>query len=1189
MSRRRNYALALLTVVTLLLTLNLWLQTESGIRWLLHGASSALAGELEVSTVKKQGDEIILQQLRYHDTTLELKADSLALSWQPWRLLSATVLIDKLHGQNLSVKMTPGEAPGPAFEGIILPLRLVLKEARLDKLLIEQGDTNQPLLVDSLALKATYWGHALSIDQLSIAALNSDLLTTGELDTMAPYPIRLESHWHSSYLQSERLEGTAHLTGSLHKLSASGQLAITGGEVDGLRASWEAHYQDQQITLPRISVIPPTGKGEIGMTAKLSWRAGPLSYQLSGKLNALSWPAAEPNIHLEQGEFTLNGSDLEYQLNATAALTGQQLPPSRWQLRGRGDNTHFLAEHLEGKLLGGSVIAHGEVQRSDHWAWSSKITASAINPAKQWRDWPGSLNGTAQIHGSYRNTLKLEVAPLQVDGMLRERRVSLRSALQLDGNAVKVELLSVNAGNARLQGHLTLDQQLVAELSLHAPDVAEIWPAASGKVEAQLKVSGPRQQPRLVGQLQARELRLEQTGIAALKAGVDIDLAGASPWSLTADASGVQAGSAMLDKLGPLTASLRGSGNADNHQLKLTAKAGQQSLVTTVNGSWQQPHWLGEITTLDFNSSYLGHWQQSAPVGVTLSADAITINKGCLASSSATACLAYHHEKSVSQQLQFSLAQFALSRLNSLTEEYASVNLPLSADIDLTVKGSGTPSGHAQFTLGSGTITPAAAIPTLAESPVQLRSGEIMIRASEGVITGNSQLVLASGEKLQTDASMKLNTQWRSQFVQQPIEARMFTKISDLRLIEPLLQPLEEPVGSFKADLAMSGSLSEPRLTGEARLSITQCQVPRLGLTIREAELIAKSDQPGHLIVSGRAKSGDGWLRSEGWFNVTDKGRWHSELSIKGEQLEVSYIPEARVTLSPQLLLRAASQQLSLSGEVTIDEARLEPRDLAMARRPSSDVIVINPELDTEPASKWHIQSDVRFIAADTIRLKGFGFEGYLGGNVRLIDDSEKPIRAQGELHLVAGASYRAFGQDLKAEHGRLYFADSPIDNPKLDINAVRKVGDVVAGVKVEGTAQQPILTLFSRPPMDQTDILSYLTLGRPFSRAGVNDGNTMMQAANSAGLAGGDYLIGKIGSRFNLEEARIESRTAGGEPWLVLGRYLSPRLYVRYGVGIMETGNSLIMRYQLSDQWTLQGEGGSATGADLLYSIERP
>ncbi len=1157
MSHRRKYALALLTVVTLLFTLNLWLETESGTRWLLREASSVLAGELRVGTVKKQGDEITLHQLHYHDTTLELKADSLAISWQPWRLLSATLLIDKLHGQNLSVKMTAGDDSGPVFEGISLPLRLVLNDARLDKLLIEQGDANTPLLVDSLALKASYSGHALSIDKLSISAFNSGLRTTGELDTLAPFPIKLESRWHSAYLQRERLEGTVHLSGSLHQLSASGQLTVTGGEVDGLRANWEAQYEDKQLVLPKISVLPPTGKGEIDMTARINWRAGPLSYQLTGQLNALSWPGAEQKLQLKQGEFTLNGSDLEYQLNASAALTGKQLPPSRWQLRGHGDSTHFVAEQLEGELLGGSVIAQGEVKYSDHWSWRSQITASAFNPAQQWHDWPGSLDGTAQIDGSYRDSLKLKVAQL-----------------------------SVNAGNARLKGHLTLDDQLIASLSLHAPDLAEVWPTASGEVETQLEISGPRQQPRVVAQLQGRELRLEQYGVAALKAGVDLDLAGASPWSLTADASGVQPGSA---KLGPFTTSLRGSGNADRHQLKLTTKTEQQSLVATLHGSWQQPHWLGEITTLDINTPEFGRWRQSAPVAVTLSPDVITINKGCITSPPATACLAYKHEKSVSQQLQFSLAQFDLSRLNSLTEEYASVNLPLSADVDLAVKGNAPPSGYAQFTLGSGTITPAAAIPTLAESPINLKSGELMIRASEGVITGKSQLQLASGEKLQTDASMKLNTQWRSQFMQQPLEARMFTEINDLRLIEPLLQPIEEPVGNLKADLTMSGSLSEPRLTGEARLSITQCQVPRLGLTIREAELIARSDQPGHLIVTGRAKSGEGWLRSEGWFDATDKGPWHSELSIKGEQLEVSYIPEARVTLSPQLLLRAAPQQLTLSGEVTIDEARLEPRDLAMATRPSGDVIVINPELDTEPASKWNIQSDVRLIAADTIRLKGFGFEGYLGGNVRLIDDNDKPVRAQGELHLVAGASYRAFGQDLKAEHGRLYFADSPLDNPKLDINAVRKVGDVEAGVKVEGTAQQPQLTLFSRPPMDQTDILSYLTLGRPFSRAGVNDGNTMLQAANSAGLAGGDYLIGKIGSRFNLEEARIESTTDSGAPWLVLGRYLSPRLYVRYGVGLMESGNSLIMRYQLSDQWTLQGEGGSTTGADLLYTIERP
>ena len=56
----------------------------------------------------------------------------------------------------------------------------------------------------------------------------------------------------------------------------------------------------------------------------------------------------------------------------------------------------------------------------------------------------------------------------------------------------------------------------------------------------------------------------------------------------------------------------------------------------------------------------------------------------------------------------------------------------------------------------------------------------------------------------------------------------------------------------------------------------------------------------------------------------------------------------------------------------------------------------------------------------------------------------------------------------------------------------------------------------------------------------------------------------------------------------LVLGKYLSPKLYISYGVALFKPGQSFRLRYSLSDKWTLKTETGSQTGGDLIYTIER-
>ncbi len=59
-------------------------------------------------------------------------------------------------------------------------------------------------------------------------------------------------------------------------------------------------------------------------------------------------------------------------------------------------------------------------------------------------------------------------------------------------------------------------------------------------------------------------------------------------------------------------------------------------------------------------------------------------------------------------------------------------------------------------------------------------------------------------------------------------------------------------------------------------------------------------------------------------------------------------------------------------------------------------------------------------------------------------------------------------------------------------------------------------------------------------------------------------------------------------ETSLVLGRYLSPRLYVSYGLGLTQTLNTVKLRYTLGDHWTIRTEAGQIGGADLVYTLDK-
>ena len=97
-----------------------------------------------------------------------------------------------------------------------------------------------------------------------------------------------------------------------------------------------------------------------------------------------------------------------------------------------------------------------------------------------------------------------------------------------------------------------------------------------------------------------------------------------------------------------------------------------------------------------------------------------------------------------------------------------------------------------------------------------------------------------------------------------------------------------------------------------------------------------------------------------------------------------------------------------------------------------------------------------------------------------------------------------------------------------------------------------------------------------------------MAKAALALGVVGGDTMARSIGDRFGLDEMRVESDDTGDQASLVVGRYLSPKVYVSYGVGLVESINTLNLRYHVSERWRLEASSGENHGADILYTIER-
>ncbi len=420
---------------------------------------------------------------------------------------------------------------------------------------------------------------------------------------------------------------------------------------------------------------------------------------------------------------------------------------------------------------------------------------------------------------------------------------------------------------------------------------------------------------------------------------------------------------------------------------------------------------------------------------------------------------------------------------------------------------------------------------------------------------------------------------------QQILEGSAHFNFTELDLVQYLIPEVDKMKGELKLDITLAGKLASPLLLANAEMQQASFNIPRLGLQIREIHLKGSSDADNQFNFKLTAESGDGKLSIKGSSLLDPARGWPSIIRIKGKEFEVSRIPEAHVTISPDLTINLEGRNILVEGDVLIPFAKLQPKDISTAARVSNDTVIIGSE--KPPDERWLVTTRVNVILGERVTFFGFGFEGKLGGRLLIKDAPGELSVGVGEINIPEGR-YRAYGQRLDVENGRLLFTGSALDNPGLDVRAVRTVNDIIVGLQLRGRLQQPEIELFSIPAMGQTDMLSYLLLGRPMETASGTEGEMMAQAALALGLAGGDTLARRIGDQFGLDEVRVESSDDGDQASLVVGRYLSPKLYVSYGVGLIESVNSLNLRYELTKNWKVEAESGEEQGADLLFTIER-
>lgn len=1106
-----------------------------------------------------KADNIALDNVR-------LNIDGTELSWQQFTLAASAwgnkAQLDYPHWQHVRLKLAETAAPPandqpfsyipPVLPEIVLPMSLFVNQFRLTDFVLEQ---EQPQHVSLLMF-------SLQLQQQQIRLLDfevqHDMATASgalELTTSGNYPIKgqLQAELTTTELAGQQL--TLNLDGSLARLSVEARARNL------LQANLDAELQL--------------------LTADL-----PLQLRLTSP--GLQWPVGDnPDISLGNTLLSLGGDLNQLQFNASSRYQGPQIPAGEVVLNGNVTPTELQLEQLLLKTLGGQLdmTASADWQKLPYW--QASLNMKQLQPGLFWPDYQGQLSGSLQHSGELtaEGGWQVSLSKLDLNGKIRDFPLQLQGALKASDQAgqgdyrFSSDSLQLKHGPNSLLVTGQLAEQWDLDVNLAVPALGDSLADASGEISGKISIYGPRETPRLAAAINASSLSWQDAALSSASLMATI----ATGDNIRADIQLSAAdGRYQQNKLNNVELKLQGT--EQEHQLVLQATAPEFNADLTIDGQLQrETQWQGTLTEA-LLGSVQGNWQLEKPLAlnVLFEQQQLTLGAHCWQQQSASLCLTENTTLSAEKgAAKLALKQFELNSLSTFMPDATQLSGSIDANITAGWAANAAPSADIQLTGSAGSLQQQLELPVT----LPWQHFSVAARLADNQLSSKLQIQFTEQSALNAEAAIS-NIQDDNRQLQAAVKLEQFT----LQFLQPLLNEYSELEGVLSSDLLISGDPMLPELHGQLALNrfklkgklapadINQADIV-LNFNGKAADLAGDIQTPeGKLEISGQA----------GWQQLDD---WHSELRIFGDELRLQ-IPQARFQVKPDLHITATPALTKLTGTISIPSADITVDSLPQnAITVSDDTILLDDELQplTETAAAGlKIETDLKVILGNRVRLSAFGLKTSLRGELRVVQQHNQPV-ITGEVNLIDG-TFRSYGQDLLIRQGKMNF-NGPADQPFLNVEAIRNPAnmedDVIAGIRVTGPADEPTITIFSEPSKPQANALAYLLLGRDLDSESGSTANAVTTSLIGMGIASSSKLVGEIGEAFGVRDLTLDTAGAGDNSQVTVSGYLSRDLQVKYGVGIFNAIGEFTLRYRLMRSLYLEAVSGLDNAVDLLYKFE--
>ncbi|WP_166169055.1 translocation/assembly module TamB domain-containing protein [Acinetobacter sp. SA01] len=893
------------------------------------------------------------------------------------------------------------------------------------------------------------------------------------------------------------------------------------------------------------------------------------------------------------------GTFKSFAVNYDGALNASQIPASEGMLKFKISGTPELVkvDELKHSGIAGKIYASGLVYLKNGLGWNINASLVRFKPHYFVSSVRGELSGNVKTEGVWSDSLKrINIQKLNIAGMINNKPVRGTGNLAMVINSNQKGFLpqQFEANNlylsyAKNQVQATGNAQNL-RLKINAPALYEIYSGLRGRAYGYLNVQS---QPRLqaTANLSVDDFGFNQLfSVKKLRVQGELPTSESTPTLMTAKMENLRSGTREIQQ-GEI--SLAGTRKA--HILKVQAQNRLSKFYVQLAGGFNaQNDWLGQIQKGDFDSLRARLVQrQNASVIYSSAKSELFVGAHCWSSQQSQLCFDQPIRVSKTRgNVSFITRNVDLNDFAAFMPEGLEITGKVNGYTKATWAQGSKPKIDARLVTRSGVIGLAAEDPQ--DMGSTLNYNEIAVVA-KSVATGLQVRLDVKTPEIGTGYANVIIDPYKDRM---PMRGEIAFDQVQLKVFKPFMRDVRSLAGNLSFAGKISGTLTQPLLNGEMRLKDGAISMISLPVNLTNIQVYSSIRQD-HATINGAFNSGQGAGALTGSVNWKDDPR--IQLHLKGENLLMRQAPLITAVVTPDLSLDVLpfKKKLSLSGKVDVPRALISmPEASAPVINVSSDVRIVREGQDQlailRAARPWDIRADVMVNLGNQVIFQGFDSRIPLAGRLYLSQRGlETAMRANGAIGVSQRVKIEAYGQSLDLNRSIARF-NGPLYNPTLDIDANKTVQGSLVGVRVTGTATSPNIQVYNDAGLSEQEALNAIITGR------INEGasgisqeagfksdvnNTIAAAGISMGLGGTRALTNQIGRTFGLSGLALDAQGTGDDTQVSVTGYITPDLFIRYGVGVFTPVNKLTLRYQMNKRLYLEASQSLERAIDVFYN----